>query len=244
MFIALDICFIIFFVAILQSVFGVGVLLVGTPILMLFGYPYFEVLSLTLPTSFVISVSQVSKYYKDINWALVKRALYFTIPMIPIGMIFAGYLGAMVGIIMGVFLVLSSFNFILKKILPPNATNGRLSVVLFFMGLIHGTTNLGGDILPSVVNQKCSLKEQKLATTAAIYIMFQLTQIIFILIKKYPVDVSKSGICVLIGFFAYAIVGKRLFKSFKSENYTKHLRIFIRSVAVLLITIKLYNLNK
>jgi uncharacterized membrane protein YfcA len=244
MFIALDICVIIFFVAILQSVFGVGVLLVGTPILMLFGYPYFEVLSLTLPTSFVISVSQVSKYYNDINWALVKRALYFTIPMIPIGMIFAGYLGTMVGIIMGVFLMLTSFNFILKKILPPNATNGRLSVVLFFMGLIHGTTNLGGDILPSVVNQKCSLKEQKLATTAAIYIMFQLTQITFILIKKYPVDVSNSGICVLIGFFAYAIVGKRLFKSFKSENYTKHLRTFIRLVAMLLITIKIYNLKK
>ena len=244
MVIALDICVIIFFVAILQSVFGVGVLLVGTPILMLFGYPYFEVLSLTLPTSFVISLSQVGKYYKHINWNLVRKALYFTIPMIPIGMIFAGYLGSMVGIIMGVFLVFTSFNFVLKQILPPNASNGRLSVVLFFMGLIHGTTNLGGDILPSVVNQKCNLKEQKLATTAAIYIMFQLTQITFILIKRYPIDISKSGICIVIGFFAYAVVGKRLFLSFKSENYTKHLRTFIRIVAVMLIGIKIYNLKK
>ncbi len=244
MLIDFDICVIIFFVAILQSVFGIGVLLVGTPILMMFGYPYFEVLSLALPTSFVISVSQVNRYHKDINWELVKRAFYFTIPFIPIGMIFAGYLGPMVGIIMGVFLVLTSFNFIVIKILPPNASDRRLSVVLLFMGLIHGTTNLGGDILPSVVNQKCRFKEHKLATTAAIYIMFQITQITFILINKYPIDISKSGICMFIGYFAYAVVGKRFFKSFKSQNYTVYLRIFIRLVALFLVAIKLYNLNK
>lgn len=244
MLIAADICIIIFFVAILQSLFGVGVLLVGTPILILFGYPYFEALSLTLPTSLVISASQVSKYYKYINWFLVKRALLFTIPMIPIGMLFAGYLGSMVGLVMGIFLFFTSFSFVVNRILPPNSSNGRLSVVLFFMGLFHGTTNLGGDILPSVVNQKCHEKVHKLATTAAIYIMFQLTQITFILIKRYEVDVTKSGICVAIGFVAYAIIGKRLFQSIKSEGYTKHLRMFIRLVAVLLVCIKIYNLVK
>jgi uncharacterized membrane protein YfcA len=149
-----------------------------------------------------------------------------------------------VGIVMGILLFFTSFNFIVKKILPPNASGGRLSSVLFFMGLIHGTTNLGGDILPSVVNQKCDVKENKLATTAAIYIMFQVTQISFILIKKYPVDITRSGICVLIGFIAYAVVGKKIFQSIKSEGYTKHLRTFIRLVAVLLVAIKIYNLNK
>jgi uncharacterized membrane protein YfcA len=239
-----DICIIIFFVAILQSLFGVGVLLVGTPILILFGYPYFEVLSLTLPTSLVISLSQVSRYYRHVNWFLVRRALYFTIPMIPIGMSFAGYLGVYVGIVVGAFLFCASFAAVVNRILPPNSSNQRLSFVLFFMGLFHGTTNLGGDILPSVVNQKCFEKEQKLATTAAIYIMFQLTQITFILINRYPVDVTKSGICVAIGFLAYAIIGKRLFKSIKTEGYTKYLRIFIRVVAALLVIIKVYNLLK
>jgi uncharacterized membrane protein YfcA len=244
MLIDIDVCIVIFFVAVLQSLFGVGVLLIGTPILMLLGYPYFEVLSLTLPTSFIISVNQVYKYHKQINWYLVKKALFFTIPMIPIGMIFASYLGSIVGIVMGIFLVLTSFNFIIKHILPPNASSNRLSIVLFFMGLIHGTTNLGGDILPSVVNQKCIIKQDKLATTAAIYILFQLTQITFIIINNYPIDFTKSGICILIGFFAYAIVGKKLFQSIKSEGYTKYLRLFIRLVAIMLIFIKIYNLKK
>jgi uncharacterized membrane protein YfcA len=210
---------------------------------MLAGYPYFEVLSLTLPTSFIISLSQVGKYYKHINWYLVKKALLFTIPIIPIGMLVAGYLGAMVGIVMGIFLFFTSFGIVAQQILPPNASSGRLSTALFVMGLIHGTTNLGGDILPSVVNQKCALKEQKLATTAAIYIMFQVTQISFILIKRYPIDISRSGICVLIGFFAYAIIGRKLFQYIKSDGYTRYLRYFIRLVAVMLISIKIYNLK-
>ena len=65
--ISFDIVLIIFFVALLQSIFGVGVLLVGTPVLMLAGYTYFDVLSLTLPTSLIISLSQVVKHYKYIN---------------------------------------------------------------------------------------------------------------------------------------------------------------------------------
>ena len=244
MLISIDICLIILFVAVLQSIFGVGVLLVGTPILMLVGYSYFEVLSFTLPTSLVISLSQVSRYYKNINFFLLKKALLFAIPFIPVGMIAAAYLGSVIGIIMGLFLFLTSFSFIVKMILPINANNSRLSLVLFFMGLIQGSTSLGGGILPSIVNQKCSLKEQKLATTAAIYILFQITQIAFIIVKQYPINFSKSGICVIIGFVAYEVIGKKMFKSIKSEGYTLHLRTFIRVVAILLVTIKLYNLNK
>jgi uncharacterized membrane protein YfcA len=244
MLISIDIFLIILLVAVLQSIFGVGVLLVGTPILMLVGYSYFEVLSFTLPTSLVISISQVSRYYKDINFILLKKALVFAIPIIPIGMIIAAYLGSIIGIIMGLFLFLTSFSYFVKFILPVNASNTQLSIILFLMGLIQGSTSLGGGILPSIVNQKCSLKEQKLATTAAIYILFQLTQISFIIVKKYPINFSKSGICVIIGFVAYEVIGKKLFRSIKSEGYTVHLRTFIRVVAIMLVTIKLYNLNK
>lgn len=241
---SIEIYIIIFFVALLQSVFGVGVLLVGTPIMFLAGYPYFEALSFTLPTSLIISVSQAVKYYKHINVYILKKAILFTIPIIPVGMFFADYLGSLVGIIMGVFLFLTSFKFAVQAILPSKASDKRLSLVFFFMGLIHGTTSLGGGILPSVVNQKCDPKEQKLATTAAIYIVFQITQIAFILINKYPINLSKSSVCVLIGFIAYAIIGKRLFQAIKSEGYAKYLRTFIRMVAVILVTMKIYNLRK
>jgi uncharacterized membrane protein YfcA len=237
----IEIYLVIFFVALLQSVFGVGVLLVGTPILMLLGLPYFEVLSLTLPTSFFISIIQVGRFYKYINRDLLKKALLFTIPIIPVGMVLASYLGNAVGILMGFFLILTTYNFVAEFILPADSSNKRVSMTLIFMGIIHGATNLGGGILPSVVNQKCEFKQQKLATTAAIYLAFQVTQIIFIVFRHYPVDVSRSTLCVMVGLSAYILFGKYLFKLILVEQYKSHLRIFIRMVALLLVSVKLYN---
>lgn len=232
---------VIFFVALLQSVFGVGVLLVGTPILMLMGYPYFEVLCLTLPTSFFISLIQVGKFNRNINKNLFMKSMLFTVPILPMGMILASYLGNFVGIFMGFFLIVTTYNFVAEFILPPHASSIRVSITLIFMGIIHGATNLGGGILPSVVNQKCETKQQKLATTAAIYLLFQVTQIAFIIFSNYHLDISKSFYCILVGLSAYVFLGKYLFSLFPVEQYKDHLRIFIRIVAFLLVSVKLYN---
>ena len=236
-----DIYLVIFFVALLQSIFGVGVLLAGTPILTLLGYSYFDVLSMTLPTSFFISLIQASKLYNNININLLKKALLFTLPIIPIGMVLASHLGNYIGILMGFFLILTSYDMIVDFILPSDASNNRVSITLIFMGLIHGATNLGGGILPSVVNQKCEFKEQKLATTAAIYLSFMLIQIILMGFRNYHADVSRSILCVVVGLFAYILLGKYLFKLIRVEQYKNHLRIFIRIVALLLVAVKLYN---
>lgn len=243
MFLPFDILAVIFFVALLQSIFGVGVLLVGTPLLMLFGYSYFDVLSLTLPTSLIISLSQVIKHYKFINISLFKKSFPIVITMIIIGMFLAKYLGGFVGIIMGLFLFITSFKATVNAILPPNSSKQRLSIVIFFMCLIQGTTSLGGAILPTIVSQKCHDKEQKLGTTAAIYVLFQLTQIAFILLNNYQLNFSKTGICMFIGFISYSLIGKNLFQAIKSEGYAKYLRLFIRVVAILLVAIKIYYLN-
>ena len=60
----IEIILIVLFASVVQSVFGVGVLLIGTPLLLSFGYPFFEVLSFLLPTSLIISIIQVSELKK------------------------------------------------------------------------------------------------------------------------------------------------------------------------------------
>ena len=47
-------CFSIF-----QSIFGVGILLFGTPTFLLLGYNYFETLNIILPWSLIISLLQI-----------------------------------------------------------------------------------------------------------------------------------------------------------------------------------------
>ena len=64
--------------SIVQSMFGVGLLLFGTPTLLLLEYSYSETLWLLLPCSLTISLIQVVGDYKFIE--AKKRAVYFVIP--------------------------------------------------------------------------------------------------------------------------------------------------------------------
>jgi uncharacterized membrane protein YfcA len=244
MFVTIQILLIIFFVAIIQSLFGVGVILIGTPILMLIGYDYFDVLSITLPTSLAISISQVFRYKNYINWTLFKEACFFTIPLIPFGMYFANILGPLISIIMGIFLLCTSFPKLLEKLLPTSSSDKRLKFVLSFMGFTHGLTSLGGGLLPSIVSQKTSLINNKIATTAAIYILFQITQISFILIMGNNFNLTNSFLAIITGFIAYSFFGSKLFYRITPLNYIKFLKYFIRIVAIFLIGFKIYFLIK
>jgi len=60
--------------SIVQSIFGVGLLLFGTPTFLLLGYSYTETLWLLLPCSVTISLIQVITEYKLIQ--AKKRVFY------------------------------------------------------------------------------------------------------------------------------------------------------------------------
>ena len=70
--------------SIVQSIFGVGLLLFGTPTLLLLGYSYSETLWLLLPCSVTISLIQVVNNYKLIE--AKKRVIYLIIPTLVLGL--------------------------------------------------------------------------------------------------------------------------------------------------------------
>ena len=70
--------------AILQSIVGIGLLLFGTPTLMLIGYSYEVVLSIILPASIVISALQVKGNYKIVYGK--KHLFVYTLPSIGLGL--------------------------------------------------------------------------------------------------------------------------------------------------------------
>ena len=56
--------------AAIQSVFGVGVLLFGTPILLLLGYDFITTLTVLLPVSVSINLIQIAMHRAQVDWAL------------------------------------------------------------------------------------------------------------------------------------------------------------------------------
>jgi len=67
-----------------QSIFGAGVLLFGTPILLLLGYEFVEVLVILLPISLVVNGLQIAKHHANIDLGFYRRILWLSLPPIAV----------------------------------------------------------------------------------------------------------------------------------------------------------------
>ena len=77
-----DILATILLTASIQSLFGVGVLLFGTPILLVLGYDFITALTILLPISLTINLLQVSKDYRHIQAPFYRHVLTLSIPCV------------------------------------------------------------------------------------------------------------------------------------------------------------------
>ena len=92
--------------AFIQSIFGVGVLLFGTPILLLLNYSFIDSLFILLPISAVINFLQVSKNIYDVDYSIYKNIIIFTIPPIIVCLFLIVHIKLEINIIIGLFLIL------------------------------------------------------------------------------------------------------------------------------------------
>ena len=72
---SLDILITVAITSFIQSIFGVGVLLFGTPLLMLQGYNFFQTVIVLLPISLLINLFQISKDYRALDIVFYKNIL-------------------------------------------------------------------------------------------------------------------------------------------------------------------------
>ena len=165
---------------IFQSVFGVGLLLLGTPTFLLIGYNFFEVLNILLPYSIIISFLQIFVNKKQ-NFNFGKKILIHSIPFLILGLIIVEYIQhkinfvLIVSIFLIVFSVLNIRNLKNKKIKIKN-----INFSLKFLGLFHGLTNLGGSLLTIISTNVHSNKNIIRYNISSGYFIFALFQLLLI----------------------------------------------------------------
>jgi len=106
----------------IQAIFGVGVLLFGTPVLLLLGYGFADTLSVLLPISIAINALQIIKHHPYIDGEFVKKVLVYTVPPIVLFLLLATKLAFNIAPVVGIFLILvalKSFFQRLKNIFIP-----------------------------------------------------------------------------------------------------------------------------
>ena len=140
----------IFVLGIFQSVFGVGLLLFGTPLLLFIGYSFESTLVVLLPVSITISFLQLI-YKKGSIKSLVSEYNFFCLPFLVLFLVIAINIENLmdIKIYVSIFLIISSLVILNKnRIISINTQllkYRKLSLVL--IGSIHGSTNMGGGFL-------------------------------------------------------------------------------------------------
>jgi uncharacterized protein len=225
--------------AIIQSIFGVGVLLFGTPILLLLGYDFVNALSVLLPISIAINSLQILKHYRFIDLDFFKNVLLYTIPFVVLFLFIATSSRINLGFIIGIFLI-----FVAAKNFFP-AVNQLLSTLIKYeriylgvMGLIHGLTNLGGALLTAIVHGKKYDKNTTRASIAVCYATFAVFQLATLLLlgSEFELSYAQNATFLQVGVIVFLLTEELLYSEIDNNKYSKLFALFLLASGILLIT--------
>lgn len=234
----IDILLTVIATAAIQSLFGVGVLLFGTPILLLLDYGFTDTLSILLPISIAINCLQIIKHYQFIDTFFYKRVLTYSIPLVVLFLFFASTISININLIVGAFLILVA----LKNVFPRAEQSLEKMIkyersYLSIMGLIHGLTNLGGSLLTAIVHGKQYEKNATRSTIAMCYATFAIFQLLtlFLLETTSAFSYADHASFLQIGMLIFLFTEEVFYTTINNKKYSQFFALFLLISGVLLI---------
>jgi len=235
--------FIIIFLIFFQSIFGIGLLLFGTPTFLLLDYNFLYILNLLLPISITISLIQIFSSKTQIKTFKINFNLY-CLPFLIASLFFLIKNINKIDIeiyVSFIIIIFSILNLNKKKfIFLKNFTETKQKIVLILIGIIHGLTNLGGSILTifsSMVNK--GNKEKTRHSIAYGYSIMAFFQILVLYFFSNNYIVMSNLLYIGLVFLIYYPTQK-IFNKFKSEKFFKLLNIFALFFGSILLLKKIY----
>ena len=229
----------ILILAIIQSLFGVGILLFGTPLLLLMGLSYEEALLYLLPSSLILSLSQVWDYreYK-LEWGYRNRFIIFCIPALMLGLFLGLKLNLRfeIKLVISIMLLLTFFvrsSFRLRTKLQ-FLMKENLSLTLTLMGLIHGLSNMGGSILAPLASSLYQDKKRVLAAISFDYAFMASLQLLFLIIFFEAQLQGKHILIAVLALMVRLLIGQKIFVKTSEATYQRLINVFILSNAIIL----------
>ena len=221
--------------SVIQSIFGVGILLFGTPTLLLLEYSYSETLWLLLPCSVTISLIQVVNDYKLIE--AKKRAVYLVIPTLVLGLalVVTYENGINITRIVGVLLLLIGvirFSSKLQALLGLMVKK-HIQIYYIIIGVVHGISNMGGGPLSILMSTIYSKKEIIRANVAFIYLILAMFQLVVLSIISNTSLRSEVMLLIPISLASYIFTSKFISSEVNDKKYTFILNAMVLVYGVL-----------
>ncbi len=226
----IDLLLAVIAVSVIQSIFGVGVLLFGTPVLLLLGYGFVDALGVLLPVSMAISTLQVLRHHRALDVAFYKNVLLYSVPLVIIFLALVTTVKINVTPVIGILLI-----FVALKSISPFIEGKVQSIVkyerlyLMVMGIVHGMSNLGGSLLTVIIYSKHYPKDKTRVTAAASYATVALCQLLTLLWvgSEFTVPYFDKINLVQVGTVTFLLTEEILYTKIDNDKYGKLFAVFL-----------------
>ncbi len=234
----IDILLTVVATSIVQSIFGVGVLLFGTPLLLLLGYGFVDALGVLLPVSIAISTLQLLRHHEDVDFGFYKKVLLYSVPLVVLFLWLVTAVKINISLAIGVLLIfvaLKNFSTTIERALQSIVKYER--TYLMVMGLVHGMSNLGGSMLTVIIYSKKYPKNKTRVTAALSYATVALCQLATLLLigSEFTVSFADKVSFVQVAIVMFLLTEEMLYNGIDNEKYAKIFAMFLFASGILLI---------
>ncbi len=226
-------------VSLVQSLFGVGLLLFGTPTLLALEVPFNVALAYLLPCSIAVSALQVADG-GGLTLEPIRRAfLVFTAPAVLVATGVALMFGSVhqLRVVVGLMLLVTA----LTRLGRLRDAMGRhvrrhLRPLLTGLGLIHGLSNLGGGLLSVIVSSCFTEKTDIRRHIAFAYGLMASLQLLVVFTTARPrIDWVLWAVLPMVAVTMYLLLGRRAFSRVSARPYQVGLTGMIAGYGLLLV---------
>ena len=229
---------IVIILSIIQSVFGVGLLLFGTPSFLLLGYDFPNTINILMPMSITISLLQFFKSQVSDKKFIIYYNIY-CLPLLILFLILALNFRDLINFkfYIAVLLVISSLIILNKKRFSSfkNIFFKLKKLILIFIGCIHGFTNMGGSFL-SIYSTIISKNKKELSRyyISYGYLVMGVIQYFIVLLFTYN-NLDFSRIFYVLITISIYLPAQKLFKNISDIKFSKIINIIALLYGVIIL---------
>ena len=224
---------------IIQSIFGVGLLLFGTPSFLVLGYDFANTINILMPVSITISALQFFRskvkdrvFIADYNIFCVPFLIIFLFIALKFKYLFDFKLLVALLLVFSSILILNK-----KKFSSFRKTFFKLKkVVLIGIGSVHGLTNMGGSFLAiysTLVSE--NIKEVARYYICYGYLIMGLFQYIIVLSIGYD-SLNFTKLYYLVIALLIYFPTQKIFKNIDDRKFSKYINIIALTYGLLILT--------
>ncbi len=218
--------YIILFILIsIQSIAGVGILVIGTPILLVLNYKIVEIMSILLPISIMtsalnilfIKISEKKKFLKVKKKNLI-LFFFLCIPSVFIGLYLLTIFNEKFRLEYFVVFVIFLTFLLSKNNKVVNMFSKKLNFLFFILvGVVHGITNSGGSLLSLFISNYERKFKARYEITVFYFFLALFQHVMFLIIFK--IFVIDEYLFVILLIPLGVILGNIMTKFFNENKY-------------------------